>query len=325
MNETRPIEPVPLDEIRSAAERLAGTVLRSPLLPLEIGGTNVELYIKLENLQAIGSFKIRGAGNAIAKLSREALADGVYTASAGNMAQGVAWNARRLGIPSATVVPDHAPRAKLDRVEQLGMRTVLVKFERWWQVLEESHYPGLSGRFIHPFADPDVIAGNGTIGLEIFEQLPGVRNVVVPFGGGGLSTGIACAVKALNPRVRVFAAEVETAAPLAASLGLDRPANVPYTASWVDGIGSGSLLSRMWPAVSSLLDGSIVVSLEEVANAMRLLATRGRVIAEGAGAAAVAAALTGKAGGGPTVAVVTGGNIDAVTLAGILGLTATHP
>jgi threonine dehydratase len=325
VSETRPIEPVPLDEIHRAAQRLAGTVLRSPLLRLEVGDADVELFVKLENLQPIGSFKLRGAGNAMAKLGRDALADGVYTASAGNMAQGVAWNARRLGIGSATVVPDHAPRAKLDRVEQLGMRTFPVTFERWWQVLEEGRYPGLPGRFIHPFADADVIAGNGTIGLEIFDQLPGVRNVVVPYGGGGLSTGIASALKALDPRIRVFAAEVETAAPLAGSLNAGRPVSVSYAASWVDGIGSASLLPRMWPAVSSLLDGSIVVSLDEVADAVRLLATRGRIVAEGAGAASVAAALTGRAGEGPTVAIVSGGNVDLATLAGLLDPATTQP
>jgi threonine dehydratase len=317
-HETRPIQPVSLDEIRRAAQRLAGIVGRSPLLHLETPTGGPELHVKLENLQPIGSFKLRGAANAIAKLNGAALAEGVYTASAGNMARGVAWVARRLGLPTATVVPDHAPRAKVDAVQRLGMRVISVTFERWWQVLVDGRYPGLEGRFLHPFADPDVIAGNGTIGLEILEQLPGVRSIIVPFGGGGLSTGIASAAKALKPDVKVFAAEVETAAPLAASLAAGHPVNVNYNASWVDGIGAASLLPDMWPAVSALLDGSIVVSLDEVAEAVRLLASRARVIAEGAGAASVAAGLTGRAGDGPMVAVVSGGNIDAATLAGLL-------
>jgi threonine dehydratase len=316
--ESGSIQPPSLGEIRGAAKRLTGIVVRSPLMRLEVPASDAELYVKLENLQPLGSFKLRGAANAMARLETAVLADGIYTASAGNMARGVAWMARRLGIPSATVVPDHAPRAKLDAVKQLGMRIVPVTFERWWQVLVDRGYPGLNGRFIHPFADPDVIAGNGTIGLEIVEQLPRVRSVFVPYGGGGLSAGIASAVKALKADVKVFAAEVATAAPLAASMTAGHPVDVSYTRSWVDGIGAASLLPAMWPAVSALLDGSIVVSLDEAAEAVRLLATRGRVIAEGAGAASVAAALTGRAGDGPMVAIVSGGNIDAATLAGLV-------
>jgi len=308
--------PIPLDEIRAASERLAGTTLRTPIVPLTEGETLI--YAKLESLQPIGSFKMRGAGNAMALATAEQLAGGVYTASAGNMAQGVAWNARRLGIPCAAIVPEGAPRAKLDAIERLGARVIPVPMERWWQVMLEHGDPDMDGLFIHPFADRAVIAGNGTIGLEIAEDLPSVAAVVVPYGGGGLSTGIASAIKAVAPSVKVLAAEVEGAAPFAASLEAGRPVTINARRTWVDGIGGGSLLPEMWPLASGLLDGSIVVTLDEVAESVRLVASRARVVAEGAGAAAVAAALTGRAGAGPAVAVVSGGNLDASLLAGIL-------
>jgi len=248
----------------------------------------------------------------------EALARGVYTASAGNMAQGVAWNARRLGIPCTVVVPDHAPRAKLDAVERLGGRVVKVPMERWWEVLAEHHYPGIEGLFIHPVADRAIIAGNGTIGLEILEDLPDVDAVLVPWGGGGLCCGIASAVRALRPSAQVFACEVETAAPLSASLAAGRPVTIDYTPSFVDGIGARGLLPEMWPLATALLAGSFVVSLSEVTAAVRLLVERARVVAEGAGAVPVAAALAGRAGTGKVVCVVSGGNIDRERLGAIL-------
>ena len=277
-----------------------------------------EIYLKLECLQPIGSFKLRGAGNAMALAPREALARGVYTASAGNMAQGVAWNARRLGIPCTVVVPDHAPAAKLSAIERLGGRIVKVPMERWWQVLVEHHYPGLEGLFVHPVSDPAVIAGNGTIGLEILEDLPDPDAVLVPWGGGGLSCGIASALRPLRPSAKVYGCEVETAAPLAASLAAGRPVAVDYAPSFVDGIGARGLLPEMWPLAKALIAGSIVSSLDEIAAALRLLVARARVVAEGAGATSVAAALSGRAGGGKVVCVVSGGNIDAAVLATIL-------
>jgi len=249
---------------------------------------------------------------------REALARGVYTASAGNMAQGVAWNARRLGIPCTVVVPDHAPQAKLAPVERLGARVVKVPMERWWQVLVEHQYPGIEGLFIHPVADRAVIAGNGTIGLEILEDLPEVDAVLVPWGGGGLSCGIASALGALRPEAKVFGCEAETAAPLTASLSAGRPVAVDYTPSFVDGIGARGLLPEMWPLAKALIAGSLVSSLDEIAAALRLLVTRARIVAEGAGASSVAAALSGRAGGGKVVCVVSGGNIDLSVLATIL-------
>jgi threonine dehydratase len=314
----KPIDVVPLAEIRAARERIRSSVVRTPLVRLNVEDAPAEIHLKLENLQPIGSFKLRGAGNAMATAEPRSLARGVYTASAGNMAQGVAWSARRMGIPCSVVVPDHAPRTKLEAIERLGGRVVPVPFERWWQVLVEHEYPGMEGVFVHPVSDPAVIAGNGTIGLEILEDLPDVDAIVVPYGGGGLSTGIASAVRALQPRTKVFAGEVETAAPLSAALRAGSPQAIGYTPSFVDGIGGRGLLAEMWPVVSKLLDGALVASLAEVAAAVRVLATRNRVIAEGAGATPVATALAGKAGSGKVVCVVSGGNIDAAKLCKIL-------
>jgi threonine dehydratase len=311
-----PLGPIPIEAIRAARERIRDAAMRSPLIELE-AAREVQVFAKLENLQAIGSFKLRGAGNAMALAGPAALARGVYTASAGNMAQGVAWNARRRGIECAVIVPDHAPATKLDAIDRLGARIVKVPFSEWWQVLIDHGHPDFDGLFIHPFADPAVIAGNGTIGLEIVEDAGRTEAVIVPWGGGGLSIGIASAVKALRPDVRVYAAEAETAAPFAASLAAGRPVAIEYAPSWVDGIGGWSVLDEIWPLASSLLDGSITVSLAEIADAVRLLASHG-VVAEGGGAASVAAALTGRAGREGVVAVVSGGNLDRGVLARIL-------
>lgn len=278
-----------------------------------------EVYLKLENLQPIGSFKIRGAANVMGMADPAELSRGVYTASAGNMAQGVAWNARRLGVPCTSVVPDTAPEAKLAAIRRLGADYVQVPFDEWWQVMIDHRFEPLADRvFVHPFLDAGVMAGNGTIGVEIAEDLPEVDVVIVPFGGGGLSSGIASALRELKPRAKVLACEIATAAPLAASLAAGRPVTAPYAPSFVDGIGSKALLDEMWPLASSLLGGSVVVSPEQTAGAVRLLAERNHVIAEGAGATSVAAALTGEARAGRVVCVVSGGNIDASKLARIL-------
>ena len=312
-----------LEEIRAARGRIGDFILRTPLLPLSLDIPGTTIYIKPENLQEIGSFKVRGAGNAVASMSREELADGVYTASAGNMAQGLAWSARRLGIPCGVVIPEHAPEAKVAAIERLGARIVKVPFETWWRVIKEHRYPGMRGRFVHPVSDRAVIAGNGTIGLEIAEDLPGVESVLVPYGGGGLSSGIASALRGVAPRARVIACEVETAAPLAASLAAGAPVTVEYRPSFVDGIGGKSVLAEMWPLASTLLSGSVVVSLEEIAAAIRLLVSRARIVADGAGAASLAAATSGRAGTGVIVCVVSGGNLDPAKLAAIL--TGTIP
>ena len=313
-----PLEPIPIEAIRAARERICGAVLRTPLVPLDAPDAPADIHLKLENLQPIGSFKLRGAGNAMALADPERLAGGVTTASAGNMAQGVAWNARQLGVPCRVVVPDHAPQTKLEAIERLGAEIVKVSFDEWWEVIVSHRWAGTLGVFVHPVCDPAVIAGNGTIGLEILEDCPDVDAIVVPYGGGGLSLGIASAVKALAPDTRVYACEVATAAPLSASLAAGEPRTIEYQPSFVDGIGGKSLLEEMWPAVSSTLDGSLVVPLAEVAAAVRLLLARNRVVAEGAGATPVAAALAGQAGGGKVVCVVSGGNIDTAKLARIL-------
>jgi threonine dehydratase len=309
---------IPLEAIRAARGRIAGAVIRTPLIRLNVDDAPAEIYLKLENLQPIGSFKLRGAGNAISSASTEQLADGVWTASAGNMAQGVAWHARQKGLPCTAVVPDHAPDAKLAAITRLGGQIVKVPFDTWWQIIVTHAFDGMNGFFVHPVSDPAVMAGNGTIGLEILEDLPEVDAVVIPFGGGGLSAGIASAIRAIKPDTKLYACEVETAAPLAASLAAGTPQTVSYTATFVDGIGSGGLLPDMWPLVSRLLDGSLAVALAEIAAAIKLLVERNRVVAEGAGATPVAAALSGQAGAGKIVCVVSGGNIDSFKLAKIL-------
>ena len=301
---------IPLEEIQMARVRLAGSAIRTPLVRLNVADTPAEIYLKLENLQPIGSFKLRGAGNAIMQATPEQLAKGVYTASAGNMAQGVAWHARRLNIPCTVVVPDHAPETKLAAITRLDATYIKVPFDEWWQVIVTHQYPGMEGLFVHPVSAPAVMAGNGTIGLEILEDLPDVDTILIPYGGGGLSCGIATAVRALKPNTKLYAAEVETSAAFSAALAAGEPTKIDYQASFVDGIGSGSVLPDMWELARSLLDGSLVVSLAQAAEAVRILAERNRVIAEGAGATSVAAALSGKAGGGKVVCVVSGGNID---------------
>ena len=302
---------IPLDEIRAARERLGDAVLRTPLLRLE--GTDV--WLKLESLQPIGSFKLRGALSAIRGASRDELAGGVVTASAGNMAQGVAWAARELGIPATVIAPDSAPRAKLDAVERLGGLVVPVPHEVWWQTMVERRYEGVDGFFVHPVEDERVMAGNGTIGLELCDQLPDFATVIVPWGGGGLTTGIASAVKALRPGVRVVTAEPETAAPLAAALRAGEPVEIDYASSFVDGAGGRALLPTMWDNARELVDEAVAVPLAAVEEAVRTLATRARVVAEGAGALALAAAQGRE---GRIVCIVSGGNIDAGVLASIL-------
>ena len=285
---------------------------------LHVDDAPAEIYLKLETLQPINSFKIRGAYNAMAAAPREELATGVVTTSAGNMAQGVAWAARELGIRCTVIVPDHAPETKLAAIERLGGTYVRVPFDRWWQALEERRYPGVEGFFVHPVEDELVMAGNGTIGLEILEDLPDPDVVVVPWGGGGLLTGIASAVKALRSETEIRAVELETAAPLAASLAAGEPREIDYRPTFVDGAGARALLPKMWRLARPLVAGSDVVTLDETAAAVRLLAERVRVIAEGAGALAVASALSGRPGGGKVVAIVSGGNIDSSVLRTIL-------
>jgi threonine dehydratase len=309
---------IPLPEIQAARERIAGAAIRTPLVRLNVDDSPAEIYLKLESLQPIGSFKIRGASNRMALASPAELERGVWTASAGNMAQGVAWNARRLGIPCTVVVPEGAPATKLAAVERLGARIVAVPHDEWFETFRTRRREGLEGLFVHAFSDDAVMAGNGTIGLEIVEDLPDVDAVVVPFGGGGLSCGIASALRALRPQAKVFAAEVATAAPLAASLAKGKASSVEHMRTFVDGIGGPRVFPEMFVLARELLDGALVSSLDEVATAVRLLVERNHVVAEGAGAASVAAAMKGHAGAGKVVCIVSGGNIDLLTLSVIL-------
>jgi threonine dehydratase len=299
-----------LESIRDAADAIYDPVVRTPLVPVELEGSN-RLHLKLETLQPVGSFKIRGAYNAVRRLSPADRSGGVWTVSAGNAAQGVALAARRVGASCAVLVFDSAPASKLQAIERYGARIVKASYEECWQTVERHGSDRMRGRFVHPFDDDDFIAGNGTIALEILEDLPDVEIVIAAMGGGGLLAGVASALRALRRGVKIFAAEPETAAPLQASLAAGRPVAAPnWQASFVDGAGGMSVLPSMWPLLSNLLDGSIVVTLEEARRAMRWVAERAHVICEGAAACAVAAALSGRAGHGRTVAIVSGGNID---------------
>ena len=309
---------IPLQEINEARERIKGKVNRTPLMRFYPDNFPGEIYLKPENLQPIGSFKIRGACNAMSSADKNLLKEGVYTASAGNMAQGVAWMAREINVHCTVIVPDHAPQTKLDAITRLGAEYIKIPFNDWWQVLVTRKFEGMKGFFVHPVSDLKVIAGNASIGMEILEDLPDADAVIVPYGGGGLISGIASAIKTLKPSTRIFASEVETAAPLSPSLTKGEPVKINYIPSFVDGMGSGGILSEMWELVSNLVDDSIVLSLQQIADAIKLLAERSHLIAEGAGGSSVAAALTGKAGTGKIVCVISGGNIDAGKLNKIL-------
>ena len=311
---------IPLDDIRAARERISGRVLRTPLVRLEADGGS-EIHLKLENLQPIGSFKLRGALNAVLQVDQAELRAGIVTASAGNMGQGVAWAARELGVPCTVVVPETAAETKLAAIERLGGQVVKVPYERWWQAIAESAFPEAPGVFVHPVQDERVMAGNGTIGLEIVEDLPEVDRVLVPFGGGGLSVGIASAVKALRPETEVSAVEPETGAALTAAFANGEPRPVDYHASFVDGSGAPQVLPAMWSRANGLLDGACAVSLDATAAAVRLLVSRAHVVPEGAGALALAAALEDDRRSEKVVCVVSGGNIDAPVLAQILAGT----
>jgi threonine dehydratase len=308
---------IELAEIEAARDRITGAAVRTPLLRLRVDAP-ADIYLKLENLQPIGSFKIRGATNAVLLAPPSDRAAGLVTASAGNMAQGVAWAARELGVPATIVVPEHAPEAKLAAIKRLGGQVRKLPYDDWWNVIVTSRLDGTDGLFVHPVQDPRVMAGNGTIGLEIIEDLPDPDAVVIPYGGGGLTVGIASAVKALRPDTKIFTAEPETGAALAAALAAGHPADVDYQASFVDGSGSRRVLDTMWPLVTPLVDGALAIPVAEAAAAVRMLAERARVVAEGAGALALAAVLAGRAGSGKVVCVVSGGNINPAKLAEIL-------
>ncbi len=305
------VRPIEMAEILAARERIAGTIVRTPLVRLELGPGYPDIRLKLENLQPINAYKLRGAANAVAMLAESERRRGVWTISAGNAGQGVAYSARQAGVPCTVVVIETAPASKVERMRALGARLVPVPYEVAWQALEERAYPGVEGTFVHPFDDHNFIAGHATIGLEILEDAPDTAAVIAAIGGGGLITGVGSAVKALKPGIRVWGAEPETAAPAALSFAMGSPQVFKdWKPSFVDGAGGQSVFPRMWERMRPVVDGCIVVSLDETKRAMLLMAEKARVIAEGAGALSVAAARSGKAGPGPIVAIISGGNID---------------
>ena len=319
-----PVRPITLDDIRGAATRVYGTAIRTPLVKLELGAGFPDVRLKLENLQPINAYKLRGAANAVAMLSEAERALGVWTSSACNAGQGVAYAARKAGIPCTVVAIETAPRSKLERMRALGARLVLVPYEVAWAALGERAYPGVEGTFVHPFDDHNFIAGHATMGLEILEDAPDAAAVICGVGGGGLVAGVGSAVKALRPQIKVWTAEPETAAPAARSFAKGAPQEFPeWQASFVDGAGGHSVFPRMWERMRPLVDGSIVVSLDQTRRAMRLMAEKARIVSEGAGALPLAAALTGEAGQGPIVCVVSGGTVDLATFCEFLQAAAT--
>jgi len=315
-----PVRPISLAEIEAARERIAGTILRTPLVKLELGPGFPDIRLKLENLQPINAYKLRGAANAVALLSDAERGKGVWTISAGNAGQGVAYAARKAGVPCKVVVIETAPTAKLERMRALGAELVMVPFDVAWKALETHEFEGMAGTLVHPFDDHNFIAGHGSMGLEILEDAPDTVAVIGAVGGGGLLAGVGTAIKAMKPSVKVYGAEPATAAPFALSFAAGEPREFPaWEASFVDGAGGRSVIPRMWERMKPVVDGALVVSLDQTRQAMRLMAEKSRVIAEGAGALSVAAALTGEAGQGPIVAIVSGGNLDLAKFCELIG------
>jgi threonine dehydratase len=305
------VRAVTLEEIREARKRIAGTAVRTPLVKLELGPDFPDIRLKLDILQPINADKLRGAANAVAMLTDSERQRGVWTISAGNAGQGVAYAARKAGVPCTVVAIETAPVAKLERMKALGATVIPVPFDVAWKALGDRTYPGIAGTFVHPFDDHNFIAGHGTMGLEILEDAPDVTAVIAAIGGGGLITGVGSAIKALKPAVRIYGAEPDTACPAAISFTAGSPQTFKgWQPSFVDGAGGQSVFPRMWERMTAVADGFIVVSLGETKQALKLMAEKARVIAEGAGALPLAAALTGQAGRGPIVAIVSGGNID---------------
>src|SRR5438034_1733156 len=305
------VRPIELADVQEARKRIAGTIVRTPLVRLELGPDFPDIRLKLENLQPINSYKLRGAANAVAMLPESERKRGVWTISAGNAGQGVAYAARQAGVPCTVVVIETAPESKIERMRALGASLIPVSYDVAWKALEERSFSGAEGTFVHPFDDHNFIVGHATLGLEILEDAPDTAAIIASIGGGGLITGVATAIKALKPETKIFGVEPETAAPAALSSKMGSPQVFKdWKSSFVDGAGGQSMFPRMWERMKSLVDNYIVVSLDETKDAMRLMAEKVRIISEGAGALPVAAALTGKAGKGPIVAIVSGGNID---------------
>ena len=307
-----------LQEIRAAGTLLAPYIIRTPLLRLNLRDRPNEIYLKLENLQPIGAFKVRSMGNAMLTADKDVLRHGAYTASSGNAGLGLAWMADQLGVPATVYAPDTAPTSKLEAIRSFGAQVHLLADDQWWQIIVNSGHPTDPGLYVDAVRSPSAMAGNGTIGLEIIEQLPDVETVIVPFGGGGVACGIAAAIRALKPDIRLVVAESDAATPVTAALTAGRPVPVEVKPSFISGAGAPSVLKEMWPLVSELVDSTVVAPVSEVASAVRLLFEHNHVVTEGAGAISVAGALADKAGTGKTVCVITGGNIDWEIMAKIL-------
>ena len=306
-----PVRPITLTDIKEARERIGRTIVRTPLVRLELGTEFPDIRLKLENLQPINAYKLRGAVNAVAMLPESERARGVWTISAGNAGQGVAYAARQAGVPCSVVAIETAPEAKIDRMRALGAKLIAVPYHVAWKALDDRSFPGVEGTFVHPFDDHNFIAGHGTMALEILEDAPDTKAVIASIGGGGLITGVGSLLKALRPEIKIWGVEPETAAPMSLSFAAGSPQEFKeWKSSFVDGAGGQSVFPRMWERMKPVVDGSLVVSLEETRRAMRLMAEKARVISEGAGAMPLAAALTGKAGNGPIVCIVSGGNVD---------------
>lgn len=312
------LHPVTLEEMQEAASRIRPVIVRTPLIRLQTMSTQTEIYLKLENLQAIGSFKIRPAASAILNIDQSVIEEGVYTASSGNMAQGVAYAARELGVKATVLLPHNAASNKVAALERLGAQIQFMSDEEWWQVLLDHGHPDVKGVFIHPVANQDVLAGDATVGMEIFEDCPQVDTVLVPFGGGGLSVGVASALRALGSRAKVYGAESEHCATLQAAFEQDAPCATPVHPSFISGIGVGEVLDEMWPLIRELLSGAVVATQLEIAESIKLLLERNHILAEGAGASGVASALAGRAGKGSIVCVISGGNLNSDYLMDIM-------
>ena len=306
-----PVRPITLTDVKEARERIGRTIVRTPLVRLELGTEYPDIRLKLENLQPINAYKLRGAANAVAMLADSERARGVWTISAGNAGQGVAYAARQAGVPCSVVAIETAPEAKIDRMRALGAKLIPVPYHVAWKALNDRFFPGVEGTFVHPFDDHNFIAGHGTMGLEILEDAPDTKAVIASIGGGGLITGVGSLLKALRPEIKIWGVEPETAAPMSLSFAAGSPQEFKeWKSSFVDGAGGQSVFPRMWERMKPVVDGSLVVSLEETRRAMRLMAEKTRIISEGAGAMPLAAAVTGKVGDGPIVCIVSGGNLD---------------
>jgi threonine dehydratase len=322
-NTLEPVRPIALADIQEARKRIAGTIVRTPLIRLELGPGYPDIRLKLENLQPINAYKLRGAANAVAMLPESERERGVWTISAGNAGQGVAYAARQAGVPCTVVVIETAPESKIERMRALGAKLIPVAYDVAWKALDDRQFPGADGTFVHPFDDHNFIAGHGTMGLEILEDAPDVAAVIAGIGGGGLITGVGSAIKALKPEMKIWGAEPETAAPAALSFKMGSPQEFTgWKTSFVDGAGGQSVFPRMWERMKPVVDDYIVVTLEQTKHAMRLMAEKARIITEGAGALPLAAALTGKAGEGPIVAIVSGGNVDLKKFCELIGACA---